>query len=92
MIETGVQAFEPNHHTCLATDWSKTGLGFVLLQKHCRCAMADAPNCCNEGWRLILAGSRFTTEQSRDMLQLKVKPLLCPYALEKMPNVYPRMV
>ena len=36
-IENGVKIFEINRHTCLATDWSKTGIGFLLLQKHCEC-------------------------------------------------------
>ena len=43
MIEDGVRSFEPHRHTCLATDWSKTGLGFTLLQKLCRFPMVDAP-------------------------------------------------
>ena len=43
-IQDGVQAFEKNRTTCLATDWSKTGIGFVLTQKHCRCT-DTTPNC-----------------------------------------------
>ena len=36
-IEKGVTIFDPAKTTCLATDWSKTGIGFWLLQKHCSC-------------------------------------------------------
>ena len=61
MVRDGIHTYELNRPTCLCTDWSKEGLGFTLLQKHCRCSMLKAPYCCNDGWRLIFAGSRFTT-------------------------------
>ena len=61
-VEAGVTAYEMNRHTCLATDWSKTGLGYFLLQKHCDCEMTNVPNCCTDGWKLITAGVRFTNE------------------------------
>ena len=51
LIEEEVQSFVPDRHTCLATDWSKQGLGFTLLQKYCRCTLNQAPNCCPDGWR-----------------------------------------
>ena len=44
--------------TLLATDWSKEGMGYMLLQKRCRCEKID-PRCCPGGWGLVLAGSRF---------------------------------
>ena len=43
-------------------NWSKDGMGFLLLQKHCTCAIDRTPVCCPEGWRLIFAGSRFCTK------------------------------
>ncbi len=36
-IEDGVRIFDRSKPTCLATDWSKTGIGFWLFQKHCAC-------------------------------------------------------
>ena len=33
-IHEGVQIFDKTKPTCLITDWSKTGIGFWLLQKH----------------------------------------------------------
>ena len=30
----GVKTFEPNRPMCLATDWSRSGIGFNLTQKH----------------------------------------------------------
>ena len=44
--------------TCIATDWSKEGMGYMLLQKKCKCVAID-PRCCPGGWGLVLAGSRF---------------------------------
>lgn len=58
-IEQGVRIFDKTKPTCLATDWSKTGLGFWLLQKHCPCAKLE-PFCCRHGWKIVLVGSRFT--------------------------------
>ena len=46
--------------TCLATDYSKYGLGFFLLQKLCKCENLH-PRCCPGGWKLVLTGGRFTT-------------------------------
>ena len=34
-IQHGVRTFEINWPTCLTTDWNRTGIGFILLQKHC---------------------------------------------------------
>ena len=61
LVKSGVQAFDTSLPTCLQTDWSKQGMGFVLLQKHCTCKLSD-PNCCKEGWKITYAGSRFTTD------------------------------
>ena len=36
-IEEGVKIFDIKKRTCLRTDWSKFGIGFWLLQKHCDC-------------------------------------------------------
>ena len=58
-IEEGVRIFDASRPTCLATDWSKTGKGFWLFQKHCKC-LGNNPFCCRDGWKITLAGSRFT--------------------------------
>ncbi|CAG2222073.1 unnamed protein product [Mytilus edulis] len=49
----------PAWHSDYTTDWSKSGLGFWLFQKHCNCQKL-LPFCCNEGWKITLVGSRFT--------------------------------
>ena len=83
LVERGVRAFEVGRQTCLATDWSKHGVGFVLLQKFCTCNMDDAPNCCKDGWHLIFAGSRFTTDAKSRYAPAEGEALAVTYALEK---------
>ena len=41
-IEKGVRIFDKSKPTCLATDWSISGIGFWLFQKHCECASKKA--------------------------------------------------
>ena len=36
-IKEGVEMFDPALPTCLATDFSGTGIGYFLLQKMCKC-------------------------------------------------------
>ena len=60
-IQYGVKTYVPGKATALVTDWSRTGIGYVLMQKHCRC-MGLALNCCNTGWRIVCIGSRFLSK------------------------------
>ena len=60
-VKSGVASFDTKRHTCLQTDWSKDGIGYLLLQQHCNCDSNNIPTCCPTGWKLIYAGSRFTT-------------------------------
>ena len=36
-VEAGVKVFELDRVTCLATDWSKEGMGFFMFKKYCEC-------------------------------------------------------
>ena len=58
LIQKGVQIFDTKKPTCLRVDWSGRGIGYFLLQKHCSCP-SELPDCCQDGWRVTLAGSRF---------------------------------
>ena len=58
-VTEGVKHFDTDRWTCLATDWSRQGIGFFLMQKWCNCSTLH-PKCCNDGWKLVLAGGRFT--------------------------------
>ena len=58
-VEEGVKRFQMDRLTCLATDFSRKGLGFFLLQQECQCDAEKGPNCRPGHWNLVLAGSRF---------------------------------
>ena len=58
-VKEGVKAFQVGRKTMLTPDWSETGIGFLLQQKHCDCTMSLAPHCGDDHWKLILTGSRF---------------------------------
>jgi hypothetical protein len=53
----------------LMSDWSNLGTGFVLYQISCKCMETEDPDvknyksgCCENGWKLIMAGGRYNTE------------------------------
>ena len=59
-VRAGVRQYDINRITCLQTDFSRDGIGYLLLQKYCTCPLDKTPICCKDGWRLVFAGSRFT--------------------------------
>ena len=59
LVKDGVKMFDMGLVTCLSTDFCQSGLGWILQQKVCQCRMVS-PHCCESGWRLVLAGGRFT--------------------------------
>ena len=81
-IEEGVRIFDPNRPTCLATDWSKDGIGFWLLQKLCSCQRSE-PLCCNDGWKIALVGSRFTHAAESRYAPIEGEALPVADALDK---------
>ena len=81
-IENGVKIFDPTKPTCLATDWSKDGIGFWLFQKHCEC-QSEKPLCCSEGWTFVLVGSRFTHAAESRYAPIEGEALAVADALDK---------
>ena len=81
-VEEGVRIFDKSRPTCLATDWSKTGLGFWLLQKHCSCPQ-KLPFCCPSGWKVTLVGSRFTHSAESRYAPIEGEALAVADALDK---------
>ena len=73
-VEQGVKMFEMNRTTCVATDWSQEGVGLFLFPKHCDCSEVKI-GCCNDGWQLILAGSRFLKTNEQNWSKNKIKHL-----------------
>ena len=60
-VEESINTFDVNRKTCLQTDWSKSGIGYLLFQKYCECLNENAPVCCTNSWKLVFASSSFTT-------------------------------
>jgi len=78
----GIRMFDINRTTCLQTDWSKQGIGYLLLQQHCNCETAKAPVCCKDGWKLVFAGSRFTTDAETRYAPTEGEALAIAWSLE----------
>lgn len=81
-IEEGVRIFDKSKTTCLATDWSKVGIGFWLFQKHCDCPKTEL-FCCPTGWKITLAGSRFTHSAESRYAPVEGEALAVADALDK---------
>ena len=81
-IEEGVRIFDKSKPTCLATDWSKSGIGFWLFQKHCQCSSTE-PFCCRTGWKITLVGSRFTHATESRYAPVEGEALAVTDALDK---------
>lgn len=81
-ILKGVEIFDPQRYTCLRPDWSKTGVGFFLSQKHCNCLQLS-PDCCKGGWRITLAGSRFLRSAETRYAPVEGEALAIAWSLEQ---------
>ena len=81
-IEHGVEIFDKSKPTCLATDWSKDGVGYWLFQKHCDCFSGDL-FCCRTGWKITLMGSRFTHPAESCYASIEGEALAVAVALDK---------
>ena len=82
LIRHGVKIFDLEKPTCLRPDWSKRGIGYFLLQKHCKCAH-DLPDCCLHGWKVTLAGSRFLTSAEERYAAIEGEALAIAWSLEQ---------
>ena len=80
-IKEGVTIFDPYRVTSLSPDWSKTGIGYFLYQKYCDCPSV-VTTCCNGGWRITLAGSRFLHKAEQNYWPVEGEALAVAWALE----------
>jgi len=81
-IKEGVEIFDPKRRTCLRSDWSKKGIGYFLLQQHCACS-SGLPDCCQDGWRITLAGSRFLQDSEMRYAPIEGEALAIAWGLEQ---------
>ena len=82
MIKEGVRIFDVKRKTCLRCDWSQAGIGFYLMQKHCLCE-SEYPDCCDDGWRVTLCGSRFMKKAEARYAPIEGEALAVAWALEQ---------
>ena len=82
VIQHGISIFDPKRKTSLRPDWSKKGIDYYLLQKHCDCP-SDLPDCCDDGWRITLAGSRFLQAAEERYAPVEGEALAVAWALEQ---------
>ena len=82
-IETGVKTFDLSRPVALLTDWSKSGVGYVLTQKYCSCSGPTTPLCCSEGWKVCGVGARFTNPAESRYSPTEGEALAVANALQK---------
>ena len=80
-IENGVEIYDLTRVTCLRPDWSQKGIGYFLSQKHCECE-SSVPGCCEHGWRITLAGSRFLKPAETRYAPIEGEALAIAWSLE----------
>ena len=81
-IKYGVSIYDPKRITCLRTDWSNLGIGYFLSQKYCDCE-SSLPDCCDDGWQITLAGSRFLMGPEQRYVAIEGEALAVAWALEQ---------
>ena len=81
-IHQGVKIFDLNRQTCLRPDWSSKGIGYFLTQKHCECP-GRLPDCCENGWVITLAGSRFLSGAEKRYAAIEGEALAIAWGLEQ---------
>ena len=80
-IKEGIKCFKVGDWTCLMPDFCKTGIGFLLMQKRCQCEKIS-PYCCQDGWQITLAGSRFTRGAETRYAPVEGEALAVAWSLE----------
>ena len=84
LAEKGLTFYDVNKKTVVLTDWSKLGVGFVILQKHCKCVSNNQETfCCSDGWKLALCNSRHLTNAELNCAPIEGEALGVCWALKK---------
>ena len=78
----GLTRFQLDRETGLITDWSKFGVGFILVQKYCQCTQIT-PDCCKGGWQVCMVGNRFNNKAEGLYAAIEGECLAVSYGLNK---------
>ena len=68
--------------TCVITDFSQKGIGFLIMQKHCKCTKGELLSCCQNGWKLVLCKSRHLEEAEKKYMPIEGEALAIDWALK----------
>ncbi|KAG0726343.1 hypothetical protein GWK47_036808 [Chionoecetes opilio] len=71
----GLRYYDVSRPTAVLTDYSRQGIGFLVLQQYCECVSEKSPLCCPGGWKLVLCGSRHLTAAERNYSTLEGEAL-----------------
>ena len=87
LASRGLAYYDTNRRTAVITDWSKKGIGFVIMQKHCNCVNdindQSILNCCKQGWRLAFCHSRHLDKNEQEYAPIEGEELAVCWALKK---------
>ena len=62
----------------------KKDIGFVILQKHCKCAdESESSLCCIKGWKPVYCNSRHLDEKKMSYRPIEASPLAVNWVLRK---------
>ena len=83
LARDGLSYFDKSRPTAAITDWSREGVGFIILQQYCKCTSVDTPFCCKGGWRIALCGSRCVTTAEAGYAAVEGEMLAVVWCLKK---------
>ena len=83
LISDGLHYYDKTRPTIVMTDWSKEGMGFVILQQYCSCVCHDVPFCCSGGWKLALCGSRHLLKEELNYAPIEGEAAAVVWCLKK---------
>ena len=78
----GFKYFNTEKRVCVMTDWSKNGIGFVLLQQACDCC-SITPKCCEVEWQLVFCSSRSLTTCEKNYAPIEGELLAVTWCFRK---------
>ena len=82
-VRDGVTNFVVGRRTAMCMDWSKVGISVAILQQHCGCKSEATVRCCESGWKLCFAGSRFCSEAESRYSPVEGEALAVAWGLRK---------
>ena len=84
VLSTGLAYYDIKRKTIVVTDWSKAGIGFVIMQKHCNCKDdQESSLCCNDGWKPVYCSSRHLHDKEMNYRPIEGEALAIDWALKK---------